>query len=427
MSSPLKRIVKNFGVLLSGQFIVTGLGFLALTLNTRALEPADLGRLFLVQATCELISKVIAFQNWQTFIKLGAEDEAGENPVTPLWVFGVTLDFAAAAIAAVISGVLLAFFPGVVGLDPETGRWGLVYAAALLFSGTSTCIGTLRLYDAFSQVVTVNSVQAALLLVNAAVLFWLDAPLAAYLVVIPLVVAVTSVAMIVLGWRKLRQTHPGDTRLWPDAGQRRRFLSFAFGVSASGSLTAFRQRGEMLMVGAILDPAAAALFGVAYRMSALVARFAQSARVSVYPEFSRMVASGGFSDAAALAFKLTRWTAAVAAIAMLVIVFAGGEILALLFGETFRAALPNLVLLGLGSAIYACIFAFGPLVQITFGSWRFFAFTLTAFAGFVVAGALGPYLFGQPAAGAGAAVYSIILATLLTVQIRRHAKKQQDT
>lgn len=419
MNSPIKSIIRNFGVVMSGQFMVTGLGFLALSLNTRALSAEDLGRLFLVQATCELTSKVIAFQNWQTFIKMGAEGNGVNRDATPLWIFGVSLDFAASALAALLSIVVLGLFPGLVGLDEETGRWGLIYAISLLASGTGTCVGTLRLYNAFGQVVAVNTAQALMLVISAGIMLYYKAPLTAYLVAIPLIAAAASIAMILLAWRKLRSNRNGSQTYWPDRATRRQFLGFAFGVSASGTLSAFRQRGEVLVVGAILGPAAAAFFGVAYRIASLIARFGNSARVSVYPEFSRMVADGGFHDAAALAFRLTRWTALVAVLGMTAVLFASGDILALLFGEEFRNAAPNLVLLALGSSIYACTFAFGPLVQIAFGAGRFFIFTLASFAGFLVFAALGPYYFGQSGAGAGAVVYSLVLAVLLVWQTKR--------
>lgn len=424
MITPLQRIARNFGLLLSGQAAVTVLAFVALGLNTRALGIEDLGRLFLVQAACELTSKVVAFQNWQTFIKLGAEDGTGSADTMGLWVFGVALDFLAGAIAAVIIAFIFAFFPGLVGLDPETASWGLIYAASLLVSGTGTCIGTLRLYGRFGQVVAVNTLQALLLLASAAVLYHLSAPLTAYFVAIPVITAFCSVLLILLGLRRILQQIPGSRHYWPSAVERRTFLSFAFGVSASATLNAFRQRGEVLLVGVILGPAAAALFGVTYRLAALITRFAQSARISVYPEFSKMVAQNAFPEALALAKKLTRWTGLAGLAIIAAVVVAGGQALALLFGTEFAAAYPNLVLLATGTCIYTATFALGPLVQIAFGSWRFFAMNVIAFAGFVVFGAVGPYLYGAAGAGAGAVAFSCILAALLAMQIRRHARSR---
>lgn len=411
-------------MLLSGQIIATCLAFVALGLNTRALGIEDLGRLFLVQAACELTSMIVAFQNWKTFIKLGAEDGAGTADTMGLWVFGVVLDLLAGLISAAIIAVVFILYPNVIGLDPQIASWGLIYAASLVVSGTGTCIGTLQLYDRFGQVVAVNTLQAVLLLASAAVLFYLSAPLTAYLIAIPAINSLCWVLLIALGLRRILQQIPGPRRYWPAATERRAFLSFAFGVSASSSLSAFRQRGEVLLVGAILGPAAAALFGVAYRLAAVITRFAESARISVYPEFSRMVAQKAFPEALGLARKLTRWTGLASLLIIASVVAFGTEALTVLFGAEFAKAYPNLILLAAGTCIYTATFALGPLVQIAFGSWRFFAMNLVAFAGFVVAGALGPYLFGTAGAGSGAAAFSSILAVLMAMQIRRHVKSQ---
>ena len=422
MSSPLRRIVSNFGMVLSGQGAVTLLGFVALAINSRALGLTDIGRLFLIQAICELISKVVSFQNWQSFVKVGSDIE-GRGSLTRLWLYGVSLDFAAAAAASLIAIILLLFAPNMIGLDPTVAQHGLCYAISLLVSGTGTCVGALRFFDAYGRVVAINILQAVMLLGNAIVLMMLKSPLSVYLITVPSIISVTSLVMMVTAWKRVRARDIVNKNRRFDRAAQRRFLSFAFGISASSTLTAIRQRGEVLIVGALLGPSAAALFGVAYRLSALLSRFAQSARVSVYPEFSRLVSNGQFQEAAQIAFRLTRWSSVVALAVLIVFAIFGGMILTSLFGEEYRMASPILLLLTTGTAVYACIFAMAPLSQITFGSWRFFTLNLIAFAGFSVFAVLGPLLFGQNGAGAGAASYSIILALLLVWQTVRHQRK----
>lgn len=415
MTSPIRRIFHNFGLVASGQMAATGLGFIALALNTRALGPEDLGRLFLVQSTCELFSKVIAFQNWQSFIKVGAEIER-RGSLSRLWAYGLGLDLTAAAIGAVMVGLLFLAAPRLVGLDPDTARLGLVYAASLVLMAKGTSVGALRLLDAYGWVVAVNILQAVLLLGSAAIFFAIDAPFSYYLVAIPLLTALCAIIMNFLGFLRVRASDTIGSRPRFDRMARRRFLGFAFGMSASSTLNVLRQRGEILIIGAILGPTAAALYGVANRLAALVARFAQAAQVSVYPEFGRMVSAGQSRDAAALAFRLSRWTATLAAVALIILAVAGGEILELLFGVEYRAAASILLLLSLATGISASVFALGPLVQITFGSWRFFILNLIAFGGFICFGALGPYLYGVDAAGTGRVAYSVLLAGLLIWQ-----------
>lgn len=417
MTSPLRKIGRNFGLVLSGQVTVTALGFLALAMNTRALGLDDLGRLFLIQATCELFSKVIAFQNWQSFVKVGA-DIKDRGSLTSLWFFGLGLDFAAALTATLVVITVLFIAPGLVGLDPEIARLGLFFAIGLLFSGTATSVGALRLLDSFGWVVAINILQAVLLLGNAALLLSMQASLQVYLTTIPIITAGTSLLMLLAAWIRLHTKDTGQTNRRFDRIARKRFLGFALGVSASGTLNVIRQRGEILIVGAILGPVGAALYGIAARLAAVLARFAESARISVYSEFSELVSGGDFQGAKMLALQLSRWIVIAAIAAIIAILIFGADALDLLFGSDYVEAAPALFLLTTGSAVFTCTFALGPLVQIAFGSWRFFLLSGIAFAGFVIFGVLGPYFFGMNGAGAGRAANAIILAGLLIWQVR---------
>jgi O-antigen/teichoic acid export membrane protein len=425
--SPFRAVLKNFGTVMSGQAAITGMGFAALTLNTRALELSALGILFLVQATCELTSKLLAFQNWQTMIKFGAHamEEGDAGTLRAVWRFGFLLDLLAATAAAVIAGGLFLFVPGLIGLDADEGLVGLVYAASLLLSGSGTSVGALRLLDSFGVAVSINVTMAALLLVNAAVLWALSAPLWVYLVAIPVISGSMSGVLILAGFLRVRRA----ARELGEGGSgtgfdRRSFFRFALGVSAISTLSTMRQRGEVLLIGALIGPAASALFGVAYRVAALIARFGEAGRQSVYPVLGQMVARGEFANAAALAFRFCRLGLLVAVPGLAAMCFFGSEILTLLFGEKFNAAVPNLILLGAGSALYAATFALGPLIQVAIGPGRFLVLNLIAFCGFLPLAILGPLTFGQPGAGAGGAAFGLLLAILATWQVRAHAKSK---
>jgi len=297
MTAAWRTILNNFSKVLSGQVVITVLGFFALAMNTRALGIEDLGKLFLVQATCELVSKLVSFQNWQSFAKVGADIE-GRGSLKALWLYGVGLDFAAASVSALIVAALLLGAPSLLGLDPETAKLGLYFAMSLIFLGRGTSIGALRLLGAFGLAVSIEVMQATLLLLNAAVLFWIGAELHIYLITIPAVSTVASFALFYVAYAKINAQKDDNPNPRFDRIARKRFLNFAFGVSASSALNAVRQRGEILIVGALLGPSAAALFGVAYRLAALLSRFSEAARISVYPEFSRMASSGQFVLAA---------------------------------------------------------------------------------------------------------------------------------
>ena len=427
IDKPFRAVLRNFGTVMSGQLAITVMGFLALTLNTRALGLSALGILFLIQATCELTAKVLSFQNWQTMIKFGADALKDKDPgrLRAAWRFGFLLDMLAAMVAALIAGSLLLWVPELIGVDTENGMFGLIYAASLLLSGSGTSVGALRVLDRFSVVVAINVASAALLLINAAILWAVSAPLWVYLVSIPVINGAMSLLLILSGYRRTAQVAAGISNKFRNAPlDRRSFLRFALGVSATGTLNTVRQRGEILIVGALIGPAASALYGVAYRVATLISRVAEAGRQSVYPELAKMVSDGKFLEAVALAFRLLRLGLFVAVPGIAIIFLFGGDILQLLFGEKFKAAAPNLLLLGISTGLYATFFAVGPLIQLQLGTGRFFILNLAAFLVFLPLAALGPWLLGQPGAGLGAAAFSVLLAGLSVGQLLVYSRQK---
>ncbi len=419
MDAAFGKVFRNFRTVLTGQVAVTAMGFAALTLNARALDVHGIGILFLIQATCELTSKVLAFQNWQTVVKFGAEAVRAGDPerLRAIWRFGFMLDALAALAAALIAAGLMLFAPRLVGLDPVYGTIGLFYAASLILSGSGASIGALRLLDRFGLVVAANVASAALLLVNAAVLWLLDAPLWVYLVTIPAIGAALSIYLNIAGYVRTRQAAEALAGHESSSLDRRAYFRFALGVSAIGTLNALRQRAELLAVGAILGPTAAAFYGVAYRLAALMDRVGESARQSVYPVLSQQVADGDFDKAAALSFRLSKIGLALCVPGLAVLILFGGDVLSLVFGAEFEAARSNLILLGIGASMYLITFPLGPLIQIAMGAGRFLLITAISTAAFAIVGVLGPWLYGQAGAGAGAAAFGIVLASLSLGQV----------
>lgn len=415
----LNQIIRNVGLLVSGQGAVSLLAFLALTINARALEAEDLGKLFLVQATCEMIAKGIGLQTWQAVVKLAAREAQTKINVMGLWVFGIVLDTLGGFAAALLAVFILTMAPGLVGLEPEVAKYGVFYAFSLVLSSTGASVGVLRFYNRFGQVVAIDVLRALALCIAAGFLFYLSATLEAYLIAIPLILVLTSLLLTACGLVCALKHHGGVRDFSLSRDYRRAFLSFALGLSASGSLKAVRQRGEVIMVGTVAGSEAAAFFGVAYRLAQLLRRFGEAARIAVYPELSKLIADKKFFEAKAVGYELMRWSGIFGVVILFATIFWGDAVLVLLFGVEFEQASLSLAFLTLASCLYFATFAIGPLVEIAFGSWRVFAINLVAFAGFITVGFSSLYVFGSAGAGVGSVAFTSINALLMMQQIRR--------
>lgn len=421
MKKPLSGTARNFKTVLSGQAITTILGFAALALNTRTLGIANLGVLFLIQATVELITKLASFRNWQTMIRFGSvARERGDGPaLLACFRFGTLLDFVAGAVAVLVCGAWFIFLPGTLNLPSETVPYALVFVGLQIFTSNQTSVGALRMCNRFDLVVGLNVATAAAILVNAAILWWLSAPLQVFLITVPAISAIGGVAIIIAAVRRIgavaNDLHPGRAEPF----DRRGFFSFATGVSLASSLTAFRQRGEVLLIGGMLGPAAVAYFGVAYRLAALLNRVADAGRQAVYPELADLVSADRTVEAVRIAMRFCRFALIGSVVGILILGFFGHFLLRIFFGAELVAAWPNLMLMGAAAALQLAVFALGPLIQIIKGSGYYLKLTSLAFVGFAICTPVALLTLGAAGAGIG----SLIFAGLVLILMIRAGRK----
>lgn len=418
----MSAVWRNFKFVASGSMIAAACGLVAMTFNARALGPLAFGALVVIQAIAELTNRFAEFQTWQSIINFGSKDvERGDAATLKAhYWFGLSIDFGAAACAALVAFVLLTFFAPLVGLDPRFADHAPVYALICLFAGTGSGIGMMRLAGRFDKVMALQSVQAVVLMINAAVLWWVEAPFAAYIWSIALITAISTVSMNIAGYLQMRRLTAGLVRTGEPAGlDRGAFVRFSLATSATGTLNALRQKGEPLLIGALAGGAAVGAYAAAQRISLIILRFADAARMSVYPEIATLVAKDRAIEARHIAFRTAKLAALVTLPAYAVVVFFGDRIMALAFGPEFADGHLSLIFMITAAGLYSSVFALGPYIQQVYGAGRLLLIYLAGFAGFVVSTVTLLPLFGPRMAGIGTLVYCALYAAICLVVAHR--------
>ncbi|WP_340587910.1 lipopolysaccharide biosynthesis protein [Erythrobacter alti] len=419
--TPLQNLRRNFGKVLTGTFLVSGLNLVALTLNTNALGLLMFGQLMVIQSVTELFSGIYSFNTWQSLSKFGSDDlEAGNlSRLRKRYHFALLLDLGAAILAA-LSGILVfLFFIETFGLDQSLVSLGIFYAISAGFQVRSASQGIFRLTERFEIPIMFNVAEAFVLAVNAAVLWWIDAPFAWYIYTIAIVHIITAVSVSICGLVLVNRLESAAGRSDAPDFSRREFLGFAVAVSANGTIGIMLRRGEVLIVSALLGPAAAGLFGVAFRGAFLLARFANAGKISIYPVLAKLVSAGNVAEARLTVWKASRPVAGIAVLIFLAMIPLGRPILEFVFGAEFGAAHPNLLWLMAGTLTNACLFGAIPLIELTIGASRTLIFACIAFVAFLLAAFVGMSNFGLIAAGVGSTAFFFTMAALVIWQIQR--------
>ncbi len=412
----LRRIWENFVKVASSQALITAFNLITLMLNARALGPDGLGILITIMSVSYILNKFGSFQTWQGMIRFGAEDIDQQNyqKLRKRFHLGLAMDMIAAILATLLALIIFSFFSEFIGLTEEQAMLAQLFALAGLFRAADTSVGTLRLLNRFGIVQLINTLGAALLLANALVLAYFQLPLPMYVYTIAVISTLPLMTQVLIAKRLVDQLDSAN----PSADNNvridfRSFLRFSLATSATGTLNSIRQRGEVILINALLGSTAAGLYGVAYRLASLSARFAEGGRQAVYPEIAALTARGESSRARAVVARTVQISALVGIPFFLAMVFFGEKALELIFGSEFREAYPIMLWLSASTVLYSTSFALGPYVQLVFGAGRALLLNALAFFFFCAGGIMGPTLIGLEGAGAGAAAFTFVLVVLL--------------
>lgn len=422
--SPLQTLLKNAGILLSGNVVGAGLTFLASMLVARTLGPREFGEIALVQSVVYAVDRLLNMQSWRTLIRFGAdalekEDDASFRQAVS---FGVCLDVLSAFLGAAVSLVAVHILSARMEWAPELTRVGYVYAAIVALHLTGVPIGLLRLFDRFGDLARHRLVTGSAKLIGAGVALSVDPRASTFLAVWVAVDLISWGVLAWLGWRAYR----GRGYEWPSPralpGVRARFqgiVSFSLLTNLTSSVRAGAKELDQLLVGVLLSPDALGLYRVARQFGGIVSQLQDPLVQSVYPELARRVAA---RDAAGFlaTLKATAKIAMVAApIVWLGIFFFGETAIRLTAGPEFVGARVVLViylgalcyqmgLIYLQSSLLALGNATAPLWASVAGTTCFLASLPALTARFGVAGA-----------GWGHVVFYLVWSTLLGASLIR--------
>ena len=427
--SILQRLGRNLTILFSGTVATTLLGLATLALNTRALGPIQFGILMLIQSSVVVLSRLFSFDTWQGLIKFGAESDARNDlrGLAAVSSFAIVFD-ALTAFAAGACGLLILFlFGDTLGLSADYTAAAAVYIASLFVHLPGAPIGLLRLFDKFDWSTAVVIGEAALRCSVSAIFFLVDAPLSAYLYAFAAILAFASLLRVGLALKLLRSATRGLAFSTPKELRTvsRRFVRFSVGSWITGTLNVTRRDGTMLIVAALLGPAAAGVYAVAQRMVRPVRDVAELLRQAIFPDLSRLVADSQHQSVLTLVRQVLLYTAPLAVLATVGGIAFGRPAIALVAGHAYLDAYWPLVFLILAASFYLCMPLLSSLAILYVGMRKY---TIAA----VAAAAVWALLFIPPmlawgidAAGVGELVYVIAWIGANTLLLARVHKPQQ--
>lgn len=283
-----RRVARDVTLMTSSGAVAALCSIVALALNARSLGPADFGTLAVIQAYVAFISGLCTFESWQPVIRLSARSRSHLGPAASC---GIALDISAAFLAAAVAvgGVLL--FGEAIGVSHQNRLLALIYSVTLLASLSGTPKGVLRLNGRYDTIVGNQLAQGVAVVVASFVLWAVDAPLIAYVVVLAAIGALYNLTLFVrlvvyAGRENIKLFNPLRSR------SRRRFfrafLVMAIGTSLLSTLAGARRHVALFLVAGLLGDVAAGSYSVASRLATMVSRLTGPLNQVIFPEIAKL-------------------------------------------------------------------------------------------------------------------------------------------
>ena len=148
---PLRRVLGNAGLLLSGRSVNAVLGLAYMAVTARALGPSTLGVLILIHAFAQFIGDVMKFQSWQTLLHFGTRPLA-ENRIQDfqrVLRFSIFLDLASTVAGLLVGIVGSLVFADKLGWGGSHRTAAALYMLTILVMVSATPMGLMRMLDRF--------------------------------------------------------------------------------------------------------------------------------------------------------------------------------------------------------------------------------------------------------------------------------------
>lgn len=407
---------RNAGKLLVGR---AGRGVFTvayLAVAARVLGIEDFGALMLIQTLTLTFGGVMVFPSWQAIFSYGtpALVEGNRAQFHKVLKFAVILDLVGAALGVVAVLLLMEPAAGLVGI-PETyhGAARLYGLTVVLMALGNAPDGVLRMLERFDLMALQTVITPGTRLVGALGLLFVEAGLAAFLLVWFVSWLIGQAYLLLRAIVELKRRGLlkgagwGLKGAWKPASGIWRFSVYA---NLNTTLTLVEARLGILAAGWMLGPAAAGLLRIAAQLANLAIRpVVKLLLPALYPELSRLRAEARLGELKTMMGRTILVVTGTGALFIAILAVFGEDLIRLIAGAGFESAYGVMLWLAAGGVLAAISTPIEPLLMSS-GRPRTAVIAKAAAAATYAASVFGfLHVFGLAGAGMAFVSYAVVL------------------
>lgn len=345
----LRKVLKNFGVVLRGRGIAAVFAVAATGLMANALTATEFGLVILLHTYILVVRGAFNFRTFEAVVRYGIPylESGQDKQLRSLLRTTMLIDFAAALVAMLIAMLAAPLASKFLHWEAGMAEWAVVYSLIIFTTANGTSSGILRIYDRFDALGVQFTVAPALRFFSVLAAWALDAPMFVFIVAWGAAFAIGNVYMFVRGLLELKVQMDSSLLRGFRSNELREqgdgFWKFITVVYWQTNIDLLPKHVSTLLAGGLLGPAAAGLFRLAREFSTVLTQPAEMLREVLFPDLARSYhAEDG--NIRSVPFKAALVAGAVGLAFVLLSVFIGPPILTFI-GEEYADASVLLCLL----------------------------------------------------------------------------------
>ena len=336
-------------------------------LAARGLGLEDFGYFSVLVAQIMLFTGLAAFESNQAVVRFGVDHLASVNVrgFQALIKAGTLLDLGAAGVAMMAALALPLLIGPAIGWDARIIADAQLIAPLALANAIATPKGMLRLFGRFGLLTVHAVVTPAVRLLGCGTAWWFSAGLTTYLLVW---LVAGWLGAVVAFWFAWREAHRRDLlrgmtlSLKHLSAENDGMWRYTIFPNLHSSVSLIPSQGATFIVGVLMGPAAAGLFKIARELGVAMAKPIDLINQALFPDISRLVRGGEWARLRRTAVRAGLLAGGTGLAVTIIALVLGGPLIDFLFGRSFVAAAPLLIVLCLATAVRMIAFPADPIL-----------------------------------------------------------------
>ena len=395
----LKKIIKNSGIILSGNATASALNLISFTIMAKQLGPESLAILVLAQTYTLIFNDLFNIQTWESMIKFGSAQLKNDSILSVIKT-NFLLDFISAIVAFALALLLLQ--PAIYLLSWDVSYLNIfaLYSFSILFNITTFTIGIPRLFDRFLAVAKVYVVMAALRLASVLCAMFFANSLIVYIYIYLGIDVLTSLSLIIYSMGLLRSNYGRHWWKKPfeiDKDQ----IRFIWWTNLRTIVRIPVRHFDMVVISSVISIPMVGVYKVYKEIAGLIHRVGDPVNQSIFPEFTKLLGRNEINKTISVTKKTMLLLSGVGVLFSVTLIVISNSLVGTFFGKEY---LPDINALYLMTILFGISFITVPINSLFIAAgFVKYSFMIILFANII-------YLITAFGAGNLAGIYGVILA-----------------